>query len=96
MPEFEVKVERRRKPSPRWPGVQKILTRPGIVVSGALCAAVLVFGTPHLLVQYHCSGRCSMQHAYACNYYGIQGWRYVRHYDRRGCSMVRLLPLKFR
>ena len=75
---------------------RQILKRPGIVVSAVLCAGVLVFGTPHLLVTYHCSGRCSMQHAYACNYYGIQGWRYVRHYDRRGCAMVRLLPLKFR
>lgn len=41
-----------------------------------LVIASFVVGTPHILVQYHCYGRCGdTATEFDCQYFGIRGWK---------------------
>lgn len=94
MADFDVESERRRRPPRCRLTAKQLLEHPRLVAAAGLVIAALVFGTPHLLVTYHCMGSCARVRAYSCDYLGIQGWRYDQQ-PRRGCAIVRLLPLKF-
>lgn len=59
----------------------------------AVVVASLIFGTPHLLITYHCLGRCGSHTVETrCEYFGIRGWQ-VAPPDPEGqrCPRVRLL-----
>jgi len=56
-----------------------------------LIAAGLLFGTPHLLIQYQCYGWCNQgARETGCQYLGIRGWRVAEPYQGK-CPRVRLL-----
>lgn len=62
-------------------------------IPAALIAAVVMFGTPHLLVTFRCSAlgtpnaRCS-----ACNYFGVQGMQHL-YSPPSACPVVVLRPV---
>lgn len=97
MSKFDVKVKSApRKPKPSWlgrivPGLLHRVPVEGWVIAG-LAAAVLVFGTPYLLISYRCDGRCGRAPEYGCAYWGVQGGRYGGPQDGR-CPRIRLFPL---
>lgn len=59
-------------------------------IAGLLVASLFV-GTPHILVQYQCYGRCG-QHAteFHCQYFGVRGWR-VGEAEQGKCARFRLM-----
>jgi len=66
--------------------------RPRLWLAMALAVAGFTFGTPHLLVTYHCYGKCRSDYvAYACDYIGIGGWRENERPVRERCPVLRLL-----
>lgn len=66
--------------------------RPRLWLVMGLAIADFTFGTPHLLVTYHCYGKCrSDRVAYACDYLGIGGWRENERPVRDRCPVIRLL-----
>ena len=73
---------------PRWLGYT-------VLIVGGLTAAVLVYGTPHLLITYegYRTGGRFVSHS-RCHYYGVEGWRETRP-QARFCARVRLLPIKW-
>ncbi|BCH14952.1 hypothetical protein [Mesorhizobium sp. L-2-11] len=51
----------------------------------------LVAGTPHILVQYQCYGRCGPTATELnCQYYGIRGWKTAEPSAGK-CQRIRLL-----
>lgn len=65
--------------------------RPRLWIGAGLVFTALVFGTPHLLVTYHCYGSCNPGRAYACDYLGIGGWRASAQPVQDSCPIIRLL-----
>ncbi len=99
MRKFDVKVKKANT-SPKVPPVLPMifaLLRQlpfGVWIFGGLVLAVMMFGTPHLLISYTCHGWCgkSANH-YECAYFGVQGMRRnVAPYQGR-CSGIKLMLL---
>ncbi|CAH1666171.1 conserved hypothetical protein [Hyphomicrobiales bacterium] len=99
MPDYEVKVEPSKdsKEKPAWVRQSedtaiwlderlgmRFWTLAAIIVAG------FVFGTPHLLISYHCIGPCGTGRAFSCDYLGIGGWRAGIPARQGRCSMIRL------
>lgn len=63
-------------------------------ILGGFVLAVMMFGTPHLLISYTCHGWCGKSASqYDCAYFGVQGMRRnVALYQGR-CTGIKLLPL---
>ena len=56
-----------------------------------LVVGSLIFGTPHLLIQYQCYGRCGQNASeFNCQYLGIRGWK-LAEAEQGKCPRVRLL-----
>lgn len=56
-----------------------------------LVIASFVFGTPHMLIQYQCYGRCGQNATeFNCQYLGIRGWKVASEVEGK-CARVRLL-----
>jgi len=56
-----------------------------------LVIASLVLGTPHMLIQYQCYGRCGQNATeFNCQYLGVRGWK-VTDAEGSKCPRVRLL-----
>lgn len=98
MRKFDVKVKRRSRPPRIDPGLLaalKLLDKIPLAVWAivAVVVAGMVWGTPHVLVTYHCYGSCHSPRAnvFACDYLGIQGWRAGLLPVDGGCRIVRLL-----
>lgn len=57
----------------------------------ALVVGSLIFGSPHLLIQYKCYGRCGQNDTkFNCEYLGIGGWK-VANPPNGKCAPVRLM-----
>lgn len=98
--DYEVQVEsaKQHRAVPEWErrvyGVADWLdARLGLrfwTLSG-LIAASLIVGTPHMLVQYQCYGRCGGNATeFNCQYFGIGGW-VVADAEQSRCPRIRLL-----
>jgi hypothetical protein len=98
--DFDVKVDSEKSDSGWSEREQKVLSiadwldaRLGVrfwSVAG-LVAASLIFGTPHMLVQHQCYGRCGQYTTeFNCQYLGIRGWKVVDAEQGR-CPRFRLL-----
>lgn len=56
-----------------------------------LVVASLFLGTPHMLIQYQCYGRCGQNATeFSCQYLGIRGWK-VADSEQGKCPRIRLL-----
>lgn len=59
----------------------------------AMAAAAWIFGTPHLRIEYACTGfRGACQSYVRCEYLGVEGWR---SHNGPSCPIVRLFPIKY-
>lgn len=100
MSDYDVKVEKtnRENTDPEWMRRggkiamwldarlgMRFWTLTGIVL------ASLLFGTPHMLIQYKCYGRCGPNATeFNCQYLGIRGWK-PTDAEQGKCPRVRLL-----
>lgn len=56
-----------------------------------LVIASFVVGTPHMLIQYQCYGRCGQNASeFNCQYLGVRGWK-VTDSEQGKCPRLRLL-----
>lgn len=91
MSDLEVRTERKRRPASRPLVSQLLVFRPRLFAAAGIAVAVLLFGTPHLLVTYECIGRCTSSRARSCDYLGVHGWRNGVKPVRDRCTIIRLL-----
>lgn len=98
--EFDVKVEKAgsKASPPKWERrlyavADWLDIQLGIrfwVLAGLIVAS-LVFGTPHVLLQYQCYGYCGPNATeFNCQYLGVRGWQ-VTDAERGKCPRVRLI-----
>jgi hypothetical protein len=98
--DYDVKVEgaKPERPVPDWEskslaGADWLDARLGIrfwTLTG-LVVASLIFGTPHMLIQYQCYGRCGKYATeFNCQYLGMGGWKVAPEVEGK-CPRVRLL-----
>lgn len=100
MSDFEIEVvgtRSRQAPrrASRFLAALRWLFRPRVKLWAVLAGlgGMLIYGTPHLLVEYRCvksGGSC--QFYTECRYYGVQGWRYGEPHQGQ-CGLVRLIEV---